>query len=122
MQRLAKVLTAAAVISALVPAGGCATAAPRQRPATGNLTVGVTASGGPAATLKLRIEIQPAGTVATVKADAGVFTDDSMPFGEHVVRLRDLPASCRVEGGVERTVVLTAQNRLAIVRFDVRCD
>jgi hypothetical protein len=39
-----------------------------------------------------------------------------------VVRLRDLPASCRVEGGVERTVVLSAQNRLAIVRFDVRCD
>lgn len=100
---------------------GCATAARQQQPARGSLTVGVTTAGGPPS-LTFRVTIQPAGIAGSVKADAGVFTNDDLPFGDHVVRLSDLPAACRVEGAAERKITLSEQRRFAVLRFDVRCS
>lgn len=110
-----------ATVLALACSAACASAPRRQRPGRGSLTVGVTTSGGSPSTLTFKVSIDPAGIVGAVKADAGVFTSDDVPFGEHVVRLIDLPGSCRVENGAERKITLAEQKRFAVLRFDVRC-
>jgi hypothetical protein len=99
---------------------GCAASTSQPRTERGTLTVGVTTTGAPANTLTFRVTIEPAGIEGPVKADAGVFTRGSVPPGTHTVRLLDVPAACRVEGGTERTVSIAARGS-AVVRFAVQC-
>lgn len=101
---------------------GCASATRQQRPRAGRLTVGVTATGASASTLTLKIVVESTAIAGSVKADAGVFTSDDVPFGTHVVRLTGVPSGCRVDNGAERTITITEQRRSAVLRFDVRCD
>ena len=103
-------------------ATGCATAARQPRPGQGRLTVGVTASGGSASTLMLNITVESTGIGGSVKADAGVFTSNEVPFGTHVVRLTGVPSTCRVDNGAERKISINEQRRFAVLRFDVSCD
>jgi hypothetical protein len=106
----------------LASAAGCASAARQQGPGTGTLTVGVTASGASASSLMLNIAVDSTRIAGSVKADAGVFTSDEVPFGTHVVRLTGVPSGCRVDNGAERKFTITEQRRRAVLRFDVRCD
>jgi len=108
-------------IVALTLLSACATGAARQRPAAGKLTVGVTTTGASAAPATFRLTITPAGISGEVKPDAGVFISDTVPLGEHVVRLT-LPSNCRAENGPERTVTFSAQRRSVVLRFEVRCS
>jgi hypothetical protein len=105
-----------------VPAvlGGCATGAVRQIPDRGKLTVGVTTTGGSSPS-NFHLTIEPAGISGDVKADAGVFINDHLPEGEHVVRLA-LPANCRADAGTERKITISPQRRSAVLRFEVRCS
>jgi hypothetical protein len=110
------------VIMVAAICAGCATGARQQRPGRGSLTVGVTTTPPAAATLTFRVTVEPAGIAGAVKADAGVFNHDGLPFGDHVVRLSDLPAACQVAGGAERKISISEQRRFAVLRFDVRCN
>jgi hypothetical protein len=110
------VMCAAALLS-----GACATGAIRQVPDIGRLTVGVTTTGLAASPATFRLTIEPAGLAGDVKADTGVFTNDHVPNGEHVVRLT-VPANCRVGDGAERKIVISPQRRSAVLRFEVRCS
>lgn len=101
---------------------GCASATRQQQPRSGRLTVGVTASGASASTLVLKVVVESTGITGSVKADAGVFTSDDVPFGTHVVRLAGVPSTCRVDNGSERKITISEQRRFAVLRFDVRCD
>ena len=101
---------------------GCATAARQPRPGQGRLTVGVTAGGAAASTLMVNIAVESTGIGGNVKADAGVFTSNEVPFGTHVVRLTGVPSTCRVENGAERKISINEQRRFAVLRFDVSCD
>jgi hypothetical protein len=121
MRAPARTLLTAVITMAMAWSGACATGVQRQRPATGGLTVGVTTTGGAASSMTFRVTIEPAGIGRQVKADAGVFTSDDIPFGEHVVRLSEVPASCRVDGGAERKITISDNNRIVAVRFEVRC-
>ena len=105
-----------------VCAAGCASATRQQRPGSGRLTVGVTATGASASTLMLKIVVESTGIDGSVKADAGVFTSDDVPFGTHVVRLIGVPNTCRVDNGAERKITISEQRRFGVLRFDVRCD
>jgi hypothetical protein len=109
------------VFVVLICVAGCARAR-QPRPGQGRLTVGVTASGASASTLMLNIAVESTGIGGRVKADAGVFTSNDVPFGTHVVRLTGLPSTCRVDNGAERTISLSEQRRSAVLRFDVRCE
>jgi hypothetical protein len=121
MRRTANQLALLLAIVVVACATACASA-PRQRRADhGSLTVGVTTSGGSSSTLTFRVSVEPAGISGSVKADAGVFTTDDVPFGEQVVRLLELPGGCRVENGAERKISVSEQRRFAVLRFDVRC-
>lgn len=104
----------------LLVSNGCATSTPQPSAPRGTVTVGVTTTGGAAKTMTFKVTIEPAGVEGTVKADAGVFTRGTIPAGEHVVRLLDVPASCRIEGGPERSVTIAARGS-AIVRYTVQC-
>ena len=106
----------------LASTAGCASAARQQRPGSGRLTVGVTASGASASTLVLKIVVESTGIAGSVKADAGVFTSDDVPFGTHVVRLTGVPSTCRIDNGSERNITIGEQRRFAVLRFDVHCD
>ena len=99
---------------------GCATRAVRQVPDRGKLTVGVTTTGGSSPS-SFHLTIEPAGLSGDVKADAGVFINDHIPDGEHVVRLT-LPANCRADAGSERKISISPQRRSAVLRFEVRCS
>jgi hypothetical protein len=99
---------------------GCATGAVRQVPDRGKLTVGVTTAGSSRPST-FRLTIEPAGISGDVEADAGVFVNDHIPDGEHVVRLT-LPTNCRADSGTERKITLSPQRRSAVVRFEVRCS
>jgi hypothetical protein len=121
MRAPARSLLTAVIAMAMVWSGACATGAQRQQPATGGLTVGVTTTGGAASSMTFRVTIEPAGIGRPVKADAGVFTSDDIPFGEHVVRLSEVPASCRIDGGAERKITISESQRIVVVRFEVRC-
>ena len=70
----------------------------------------------------LKIVVESTGIDGGVKADAGVFTSDDVPFGTHVVRLTGVPDTCRVDNGAERKIAISEQRRFAVLRFDVRCD
>jgi hypothetical protein len=119
MQRAMHLFVSAVTI--LACASGCASA--RQRPpGQGRLTIGVTASGASASSLMLQIAVESTGIGGTVRADAGVFTSDAVPFGTHTVRLMGVPRTCRVEDGAQRTFTISEQRRVAVLRFDVRCD
>jgi hypothetical protein len=100
--------------------GGCATGAVRQLPDRGKLTVGVTTTGRPSPS-NFQLTIEPAGISGEVKADAGVFVNDHLPDGEHVVRLV-LPTNCRADAGTERRITISPQRRSAVLRFEVRCS
>ena len=119
MQRWMHVVVSAVLI--LMCAAGCARAR-QPRPGQGRLTVGVTASGASASTLMVNIAVESTGIGGRVKAEAGLFTSDDVPFGTHVVRLTGVPTTCRVEDGAERKITISEQRRSAVVRFDVRCD
>jgi hypothetical protein len=98
------------ILLALPPIfSGCATGAVRQVPDRGKLTVGVTTTGRPT----------PASFHVT--ADAGVFINDHLPDGEHVVRLA-VPPNCRADAGTERKITISPQRRSAVLRFEVRCS
>ena len=106
----------------LACAAGCASAARQPRPGSGRLTVGVTAAGPSASTLSLRVVVESTGIDGSVKADAGVFTSDDVPFGTHLVRLLGVPSTCRVDDGAERTITINEQRRFAVLRFNVSCN
>jgi hypothetical protein len=118
MRVSARTITIAAVT---LLCGGCATGAIRQAPDTGKVTVGVITTGLVAGPATFRLTIEPAGLAGDVKADAGVFTNDRVPNGDHAVRLQ-VPANCRVDNGPERTITISPQRRSAVLRFDVRCS
>jgi hypothetical protein len=101
---------------------GCATGASQQRPARGRVAIGVTTTGELASSLTFRVTIEPAGLSASVKADAGVFTSGDVPYGDHVVRLVDVPARCRVDGGPERNISLSEKQQSTALRFSVQCS
>ena len=109
-------------IASLVIAGaaGCAKHAPQTQPASGRVTVGVTSRGPGVASMTLTVSIEPAGVNAPIKADAGVYTANDTPAGTHIVRLKNVPASCRVEGNEEREISVAARGS-AVVRFVVVC-
>jgi hypothetical protein len=109
-----------AIATALLFAAGCATGAPRTAPGAGKVTVGVTTRGPNVQRLAFNVDIEPADASGSVDADAGIFTAPNVPPGEHVVRLTNVPARCRVEGGAERTIRVAA-DRSAAVRFAVEC-
>lgn len=115
-------LTFAACAVALLVGAGCATGVRRQQPAIGSLTVGVTTTGAAATGVRYRLTIEPAGIAGTLKAQAGVFTTDAVPSGQHEVRLADVPAACRVDGGTVRQITISDEQRFVVIRFDVRCD
>ena len=113
--------TRAIILLALsVTVGGCATGGVRQVPDRGKLTVGVTTAGGSSPS-RFQLTIEPAGISGDIKADAGVFVNDHIPDGEHVVRLT-VPANCRADSGTERKITISPQRRSAVVRFEVRCS
>jgi hypothetical protein len=99
---------------------GCAKQPPQAPPGGGRVTIGVTTMGPDADALTFRITIEPAGIAGSVQARAGVFTRSNTPVGEQVVRLSDVPARCRVEGGAERTMTISAA-RSTTLRFVVAC-
>jgi hypothetical protein len=99
----------------------CGTGVRQQQPDRETLTVGVTTSGDGVSTMTFRVAIDPAGISGTVSADAGVFTSNDVPPGQHVVRLLDVPARCRVDGGPERTVTIAAHRGSMVLRFNVVC-
>ena len=74
------------------------------------------------ATLMLNIAVESTGIGGSVKADAGLFTSNEVPFGTHVVRLTGVPTTCRVDNGAERKISINEQRRFAVLRFDVSCD
>jgi len=112
---------AACVSLLLLSASACATSLSQQRPDTGTVTVGVTTTGSGASALTFRVTVEPAGINGTVKADAGLLTRSNIPEGNHVVRLLDLPARCRVDGPAERTITISQARRSAALRFHVVC-
>ena len=104
----------------LLLCAACATGGRQPPAAGGTITVGVTATGPSARSMVVGVTIEPAGVEGTVKGEAGVFTRSNIPPGEHVVRLGNVPASCRVDGGAERTVSIAARGS-AVVRFSLQC-
>jgi hypothetical protein len=103
----------------LLMLGACATRT-TQSPGTGRITVGVTTTGSGAASRSFEVSIEPAGASGRVNADAGVFSVPDVPAGEHVVRLRDVPPACTVDGGDERTIRVVS-GRSSTVRYTVVC-
>lgn len=114
-------MIATSAVAVLLGAAGCATGARPPQAARGSLTVGVTTTGGPASSPRYRVTIEPAGIVGSLKAQAGVFTTSAIPPGEHVVRLVDVPAVCRVDGGTERKITISEEQPSVVLRFEVRC-
>jgi hypothetical protein len=105
----------------LVSVSACATGMRQHRPDTGTVTVGVTTSGNGVSAMTFRVTVEPAGISAPVRADAGVLTRGDVPSGDHVVRLLDLPARCRVDGAAERRITISQARRSAALRFHVVC-
>jgi hypothetical protein len=100
-------------------APACARAV-KSQPASGRVTVGVTSRGPGVEAMTFNVSIEPAGVDGSIKGDIGVFTADNTPAGSHVVRLKNLPGRCRVDGSPERWVVFAA-GRSTTVRFAVVC-
>lgn len=66
------------------------------------------------------VSIEPGGIAGSVKGDVGVFTARNIPGGSYVVRLKDLPRGCRVDGDAEHKISVSS-GRSATVRFVVVC-
>jgi hypothetical protein len=98
----------------------CIKAAPQSLPASGRVTVGVTSRGPGVDTMSFTVSIEPAGMEGSVRGDVGVFTADRTPAGSHVVRLKNLPGRCRVDGDPEPRITVSA-GRSTTVRFVVVC-
>jgi hypothetical protein len=98
----------------------CASRVPDPLPETGIVTVGVTTTGPNVVSLVFRVDLEPAGIGGAIKADAGIFTARNTPVGNHVVRLTEVPARCRIDGGAERTVSVSPR-RSTTVRFVIAC-
>jgi hypothetical protein len=109
------------ILALVLLAGACATGRIQQTADIGRVTVGVTTTGLAASPATFRLTIEPAGLSGDVRADAGVFTNDHVPNGEHAARLQ-VPANCRVDKGPERTFTISPQRRSAVLRFEVRCS
>jgi hypothetical protein len=101
-------------------AGACAKSAVKSVPAAGRVTVGVTSRGPGVERMTFTVSIEPGGVEGAVKGDIGVFTADNTPAGSHIVRLKNLPAGCRVDGDTERKIVVSAGQSMT-VRFVVTC-
>jgi hypothetical protein len=101
-----------------VLASACATRPPATAPGTGTVTVGVVTTGPGVQALSFRVVVD-SGPIGSIKADAGVLTR-SVPIGEHVIALRELPARCKVEGAEEQRIKV-AEDRVTPVRFSVAC-
>jgi hypothetical protein len=101
-------------------AAACAKATARSQPASGRVTVGLTSRGPGVEAMTFTVAIEPAGVEGSIKGDVGVFTADDTPAGGHVVRLKNLPGRCRVEGDPERRIVVNA-GRSTTVRLVVVC-
>ena len=106
--------------SVFICGAACAKAAVESLPATGRVTVGVTSRGPGVEMMTFTVSIEPAGVDGSVRGDIGVFTADDTPAGDHVVRLKDLPGRCRVDGEPERKISVSA-GRSTTVRFVVVC-
>lgn len=106
-------------IGMLAMLAACATPPPDVAPGTGTITVGVVTTGPNLAALAFRVLVDGNPVPRTVRADAGVLST-SLPAGEHVVTLGDLPSRCRIDGDAERRVVVP-EGRVAPVRFAVVC-
>ena len=103
-----------------VGAGACAKSPPPSLPATGTVTVGITSRGPGVETMAFGVSIEPGGITGAVKGDVGIFTARSVPPGNHIVRMKDLPRQCQVEGAAEQTVRV-APGRSIAVRFVITC-
>jgi hypothetical protein len=106
--------------SLAVCAAGCATNNVKSVPTSGRVTVGVTSRGPGVERMTFTVSIEPAGVEGPVKGDIGIFTSDDTPAGTHVVRLKNLPGGCRVDGDNERKITVAA-GRSTTVRFVVTC-
>jgi hypothetical protein len=99
--------------------GACA-GPPKTIPGAGRITVGVWAKGPGVASVRLAIEIEPAGIRGDINADAGTFTASNVPVGKQIVQLTRVPPQCRVDGTDKRAVTVTGGRTIAI-RFDLVC-
>jgi hypothetical protein len=106
-------------IGMLVMLAGCATQTPNVAPGTGTVTVGVVTTGPDVTALAFRVVVDGNPVPRTISADAGVLST-SLPAGEHVVTLGDLPSRCRIDGVPDRKVIVP-EGRVAPVRFAVVC-
>lgn len=106
-------------IGVLAGLSACATRAPDVTPGTGSVTVGVVTTGPDLANLAFRVLVDGNPIPRTIRADAGVLSA-SLPAGEHVLTLGDLPSRCRIDGTAERRVVVP-EGRVAPVKFAVVC-
>ena len=101
-------------------AAACAKPPLESQPASGRVTIGLTSRGPGVDTMTFTVAIEPAGVEGSIRGDVGVFTADDTPAGSHVVRLKNLPGRCRVEGDPERRIVVNA-GRSTTVRLVVVC-
>lgn len=108
----------AAAIGSIVTIAGCATRTPAL-PGTGTITVGVVTSGPEVARLAFRLLVDGNPIPRTIRADAGVLST-SLPAGEHVLALGELPGRCQVDGPSERRITVS-ENRVTPVKFAVVC-
>jgi len=100
--------------------GACTKTPPQSLPATGSVTVGVTSRGPGVEKMAFGVSIEPGGINGAVKGDVGIFTARNVPPGDHVVRMKDLPRACQVDGMAEQTVRVSP-GRSTAVRFVVMC-
>ena len=108
------------MLASLLYSAACAKSNVKAVPTSGRVTVGVTSRGPGVDAMTFTVSIEPAGVEGAVKGDIGIFTADDTPAGNHVVRLKDLPGRCRVDGETERKITVTA-GRSTTVRFVVTC-
>ena len=104
----------------LAVVSACATQPPNLAPGTGTLTVGIRTSGPEVANLVFRVLVDGNPVPRTIRADAGVLST-TLPAGEHVVTLGELPARCRIDGDAERRLTIP-DGHVAPVRFAVICN
>jgi hypothetical protein len=107
-------------IGVLAVLSACATRTPDVTHGTGSVTVGVVTTGPSVANLAFRVLVDGSPIPRAIRADAGVLSA-SLPAGEHVLTLGDLPDRCRIDGTAERRVAVT-EGRVAPVKFTVVCQ
>jgi hypothetical protein len=114
--------TACVCVSAalFLGAAACVKRALESQPASGRVTIGLTSRGPGVDTMTFTVAIDPAGVEGSIRGDVGVFTAEQTPAGSHVVRVKNLPGRCRVDGEPERRIVVAAGGSTT-VRFVVVC-